>query len=79
MKNAHKLQDNVFGSSTTTSEAVPYTLTSTFTKPQNQNYYYNKYHEGILDIAKGFLNSLLNHLVDKTIVTAVVKEMKNEK
>jgi predicted oxidoreductase len=46
--------------------------TSTFTKPQD--YYYNKYHEGILELAKGFMKILLNQLVDKTMVAAVVKE-----
>jgi hypothetical protein len=46
--------------------------TSTFTKPQN--YYYDKYHEGLTELAKGFFNILLNQLVDKTMITAVVKE-----
>jgi hypothetical protein len=36
-----------------------------------QNYYYNKYHGGILEIAKGFLNILLTELVDKTMVAAI--------
>ena len=31
-----------------------------------QNYYYNEYHEGILEIAKTFFNGLLDQLVDKT-------------
>ena len=48
-----------------------YVSTSTFTKPQN--YYYDKYHEGILKLAKGFLSILLNQLVDKTMVAAAVK------
>jgi hypothetical protein len=38
-----------------------------------QNRYYNEYHEGLLEIAKTFLNILLNQIVDKTMVTAVVK------
>jgi len=38
-----------------------------------QNYYYNKYHEGILEISKGFMKILTNQIVDKTMV-AVVKE-----
>jgi hypothetical protein len=42
--------------------------------PIPQNYYYNKYHEGILELAKGFLKLLLNQLVDKTMVVAVAKE-----
>jgi chromosome segregation ATPase len=44
--------------------------TSTSIKP-HQNHYYNVYHEGILEIAKGFLNILLNQVVDKTMVAAV--------
>ena len=47
----------------------------TSTKP-HQNYYYNKYHEGILELAKGFLKLLLNQLVDKTMVTAVKADVK---
>jgi chromosome segregation ATPase len=70
-------KDNIFDS-TTTSEAVPYTHTiNTFTstKPQNQNYYYDKYHEGLVELAKGFLKILSSQLVDKTMVAAVVKEV----
>jgi hypothetical protein len=48
--------------------------TPTFTKPQN--YYYDKYHEGLIELAKGFLNILLNQLVDKTMVTAVKADVK---
>jgi DNA-binding CsgD family transcriptional regulator len=36
-----------------------------------ENYYYNEYREGIIEIAKTFFNSLLNHLVNKTMVAAV--------
>ena|SRR5438093_12395322 len=36
--------------------------TSTFTKPQD--YYYNKYHEGFVELAKGFFNILSSSLVD---------------
>jgi hypothetical protein len=36
-----------------------------------QNHYYNEYREGILQIAKTFLNSLSNQLIDKTMVKAV--------
>jgi hypothetical protein len=63
---------SVFDSSTTMVAAVPYSHTSTSTQPQNQNHYYNEYHEGILEIAKGFFNILLNQQVDNTMV-AVVK------
>jgi chorismate mutase len=66
--------DNVFDSSSiTTAAKVPYTHTSTFTKPQS--YYYDKYHEGLVELAKGFFNILSNELVDKTMVAAV-KEQK---
>jgi hypothetical protein len=60
-------------SSTNTAAAIspPYTYS---TSKRYQNHYYNKYHEGILEIAKGFLKILLNQLVDKIMVTAVVKE-----
>ena len=65
--------DSVFDSSrgTNTAGAIspPYT-SSTSTKPY-QNRYYNEYHEGLIELAKGFFNSLLNHLVNKTMVGAV--------
>ena len=51
--------------------AVPSTDNSTSNRLQNQNYFYNEYHEGILEIAKGFLNILLNQLLDQTMVAAV--------
>ena len=38
---------------------------------QNQNYYYNKYHEVLLELAKGFLNILLNQLLEETMVAIV--------
>jgi hypothetical protein len=37
----------------------------------SQNYYYDKYHEGLTEPAKGFFNILLNQLVDKTMVAAM--------
>ncbi|HET7392024.1 MAG TPA: hypothetical protein VFJ51_14495 [Nitrososphaeraceae archaeon] len=64
--------ESVFDSSSTNTAAAispPYT-SSTSTKPY-QNRYYNKYHEGILELAKGFLKILLNQLVDKTMVAAI--------
>jgi len=36
-----------------------------------QNYYYDEYQEGILEIAKTFFNGLLNQLVDKTMVATI--------
>ena len=64
--------DSVFDSNrgiTATAISPPYT-SSTSTKPY-QNHYYNKYHEGLVEMAKGFLNILLNQLVDKTMVAAL--------
>jgi DNA-binding CsgD family transcriptional regulator len=66
--------DNVSNSSTTTAPISSSSSTySTFPKAY-QNYYYNKYHEGILEIAKGFVKILTNQQVDKTMVAAVAKE-----
>ena len=62
--------ERIFDSLSNTATAIS-SSPSTSTIPY-QNYYYNEYHEGILEIAKGFLNILLNQLVDKTMV-AVVK------
>src|SRR6188472_1378008 len=47
----------------------------TSTKP-HQNYYYNKYHEGLVELAKGFFKGLLSQLVDKTMVAAVKADVK---
>jgi len=69
-------KDNVFDSSkSTTSAAMSSSLHSHshFTKV-HQNYYYNEYHEGLVEIAKGFLNILLNQSVNKTMVAAVKGE-----
>jgi chromosome segregation ATPase len=67
--------DNVFDSSKGTTVAALAsslsTSTSTSTTKPLQNHYYNEYHEGLLELAKGFLNSLLNQVVDKTMVAAV--------
>jgi hypothetical protein len=60
------------GTTVATIASSPSTSTST-TKP-HQNHYYNEYHEGILEIAKGFLNILLNQSVNKTMVAAVKGE-----
>jgi hypothetical protein len=67
--------DNVSNGSSTTTVPISSSSSSYSTFPKAyQNYYYNKYHEGILELAKGFLNILLNQLVDKTMVVAAVKE-----
>jgi hypothetical protein len=55
--------DNIFDSSTTPS-AMP-------SSPIPQNYYYKEYHEGLLELAKGFYEILLNQLVDKTMLAAI--------
>ena len=59
--------DNVFDSNTTPSSSMP--------SPMPQDYYYKKYHEGLIELAKGFFNILLSKLVDKTMVAAVVKDV----
>jgi len=46
--------------------------TSAFTKPQD--YYYDKYHEGLVELAKGFFNILSRQLVDNTMVAAVKEQ-----
>jgi hypothetical protein len=67
--------DNVSDSSSTTTAPILSSCStySSSTKPY-QNYYYNKYHEGLLELAKGFLKILTNQIVDKTIVAALVQE-----
>jgi hypothetical protein len=48
--------------------------TSTSTTKPHQNHYYNKYHKGLVELAKGFLGILLNQSVNKTMVAAVKGE-----
>jgi hypothetical protein len=36
-----------------------------------QNGYYNEYHEGLVGLSKGFLDILLNKMVDMTMIAAV--------
>lgn len=36
-----------------------------------QNYYYNEYHEGVLEIAKTFVKMLSNQLINKKMVVSV--------
>jgi len=57
--------DNISHSSTTP---------SAISSPISQNYYYNKYHEGLLELAKGFLKLLSSQVVHKTMLAAVAKE-----
>jgi hypothetical protein len=51
------------------SSSSPYTSSTSIMSYQNR--YYNEYHEGLLEIAKGFFKSLSSHLVNKTMVAAV--------
>ncbi|HET7391258.1 MAG TPA: hypothetical protein VFJ51_10575 [Nitrososphaeraceae archaeon] len=67
--------DNIF-TSRTMAAAIPSTYNSTSTRPQNQNYYYNEYHEGIVDIANSLLKILTNQIADKTMVAAVKADVK---
>lgn len=36
-----------------------------------QSGYYNEYHEGLVELSKGFLDILLNQMVNTTMVAAV--------
>jgi hypothetical protein len=60
---------SVFDYSSTTTAAMP-------SSPIPQNRYYNEHHEGLLELAKGFLKIMLNQLVDKTMVAAVKADVK---
>ena len=51
--------------------AVAISSSPNFHSKVNQNYYYNEYHEGILEIANSLLKILTNQIVDKTMVAAV--------
>ena len=57
--------DNIFDSSNNTIVSISYPSS------QPQNYYYNQYHEGILEIANSLLKILTNQIVDNTMVAAV--------
>jgi predicted transcriptional regulator len=68
--------DNIMGTtaSAVISSSSPYTSSTSIMS--NQNRCYNEYHEGLLELAKGFLKILLNQLVDKTMVAAVKADVK---
>jgi hypothetical protein len=68
--------DSVFDSNSGDGTAAAAISSSRSSTKTNQNCYYNKYHEGLLELAKGFLKLLLNQLVDKTMVTAVKADVK---
>jgi hypothetical protein len=61
--------NNIFDSS---NNNTIISISSHSSKPQN--YYYNQYHEGILEIANSLLKILLNQMVDNTMVAAAVQE-----
>jgi len=54
----------------TTSTAISSSHSHSSTKV-HQNYYYNEYREGIIEIANSLLKILLKQMVDKTMVAAV--------
>ena len=62
--------DSVFDSRSTTSTAISSSHSHSSTKV-HQSYYYNEYHEGIIEIANSLLKILLKQMVDKTMVAAV--------
>jgi len=66
--------DNVPNGSTTTMP-ISSSHSNSSTKPY-QNRYYNEYHEGTLELARGFLKILTNQLVDKTMVAAMKADVK---
>jgi hypothetical protein len=68
--NNNSILDSSMG---TTVAAIASSLCTSTTKP-HQNRYYNEYHEGLVEIAKGFLNILLNQSVNKTMVASVKGE-----
>ena len=65
--NNNGIFDSSMGMGTT---AVAISSSHSSTK-SNQNYYYNEYHEGILEIANSLLKILTNQTVDNTMVAAV--------
>ena len=75
-----KYDDNgsVFDSSrdNDTAAAISSSLYTSNSTILYQNPYYNEYYEGLLELAKGFLNILLNQLVDKTMLAAVKADAK---
>ena len=74
--NKYDSDDNASNGSSTITAPILSSSNSTYsTFPKSyQNYYYNKYHEGLVELAKGFLKILLNELVDKTMAEAAIKD-----
>jgi hypothetical protein len=61
--------DSVFDSTSTTSTAISSSHSHSSTKV-HQNYYYNEYREGTIEIANSLLKILLKQMVDNTMVAA---------
>jgi hypothetical protein len=59
----------------TTSAAISYSpyasAQSHLSTKSHQNYYYNEYHEGIIEIANSLLKMFLSQVMDNTMVAAV--------
>jgi hypothetical protein len=72
--NNDNVLDNTMGITASTAISSSSLYTSSTSIMSYQNRYYNEYHEGLLEIAKGFLKSLSSHLVDKTMVTAMKEQ-----
>jgi hypothetical protein len=62
---------NIESSTAAAIPSSPYTSRHSHSTKLNQNYYYNEYHEGILEIANSLFKILTNQTVDKTMVAAV--------
>ena len=58
--------------------AVAISSSPNFYSKVNQNYYYNQYHEGILEIANSLLKILTNQMVDNTMVATMNADVKEE-
>jgi hypothetical protein len=68
--------DSVFDSTSTTSTAISSSHSHSHSHSHSstkvhQNYYYNEYREGIIEIANSLLKILLKQMVDNTMVAAV--------
>jgi hypothetical protein len=75
--NEYSLLDKSIASTTSTAiSSSPYASHSS-TKSY-QNYYYNEYHEGIVEIASSLMNILLNQMVDNTTVATMNADVKEE-
>jgi chromosome segregation ATPase len=69
--NTHEI---IFNNSKYDNDGIVFDKSGNTTSETYQEHYYNKYHEGLVELAKGFLKILLNQLVDKTMAEAARKE-----